>query len=217
MESVSPAERERFLAARGNDPQAAQEMLEAHLAWRAATLPLREGQPRIGKTIPEWMFFHGTTRDGTSILWINGARYDAEAATEEEQGHAAAALIDERVARDSPEQITVCLDVRGSEGWPNPPAYNMLSAIRTISGVLSDNFPERCCRVIVYPMPWGAATLWTGIKLFLDQNTADKVVLLSGPVTRGSPCPVELAEYVLVDQIRPDMLHRYESLRTAAS
>jgi hypothetical protein len=127
MESVSPAERERFLAARGNDPQAAQEMLEAHLAWRAATLPLREGQPRIGKTIPEWMFFHGTTRDGTSILWINGearlagpvrgcqspvscsppyctrlsgARYDAEAATEEEQGHAAAALIDERVARD---------------------------------------------------------------------------------------------------------------------
>ena len=86
---------------------------------------------------------------------LAGAMYDDVAATPEQHGLSIAALMDEKLARDSPDQITVLLDVRGGPDWPNPPAYNMLTPIRTIIGMLSANFPERCLRVVVYPMPWG--------------------------------------------------------------
>ena len=75
---VTSAERARFLAARENDPEAADEMLNAYVAWRASALPLAEGHPRIGSTISEWMHFHGTARDGSRILWINGAPHALE-------------------------------------------------------------------------------------------------------------------------------------------
>jgi len=217
LDDVPPAERKRFLAARDGDSAAGEEMLQAHLKWRAESLPLPEGRPRVGKGLPEWMFFHGTALDGTPLLWINGAMYDGEAATPEEYGLASAALIDGRFARDSDQQCTVLLDVRGGPEWPNPQAYTLLSPIRTITRVLSDNLPERCKRVVIYPVPWGASTIWSAVKLFLDTRTAEKVVLLSGPVVRGSPCPVELREYVAADQVRPDMLPRYASLAKGGS
>ena len=83
-------------------------------------------------------------------------RSGTEAGTPEQHALAVAALLDENLARDSLDQITVCLDVRGSEGWPNPPAYTMLAPVQAIARLLLDNFPERCRRIIVYPMPWGA-------------------------------------------------------------
>jgi len=211
---VSEAEWTRFLTARDQDVAAAEEMLQAHLQWREASLPMPESQPRIGAGLPEWMFFHGVSRDdATRILWINGAMYDPEAATPEEYALAAAATIEECIPRESPEQCTVLLDVRGGAGWPNPQAYSLLAPIRTITRVLSDHFPERCRRVIIYPVPWGASTIWSAVKLFLDERTAQKVLLLSGPVTRGSPCPKELRDFVSFDQVRSDQGDRYAALR----
>jgi len=211
--SVSEAEWARFLQARDQDVAAAEEMLQVHLQWRAASLPIPEGQPRVGAGLPSWMFFHGKGIDDTPLFWINGAMYDPEAAAPEAYALAAAALIDERLPRESPEQCTVLLDVRGGQDWPNPQAYTLLSPIRTITRLLSDNLPERCRRVIIFPVPWGASTVWSAVKLFLDQRTADKVVLVSGPVSRGSPCPEALREFVTFEQVRPDQCDRYAALK----
>ena len=39
------------------------------------------------------------------------------------------------------------------------------------------------------------------VKVFLDAKTAEKVVLLSGPGERDSPCPVELGEYIELSEL----------------
>ena len=39
------------------------------------------------------------------------------------------------------------------------------------------------------------------VKVFLDAKTAEKVVLLSGPAKRDSPCPVELDEHIELSEL----------------
>ena len=45
--------------------------------------------------------------------------------------------------------------------------------------VLSDNYPERLRRLIIYPFPWFGRAIWQVIRPFMDPRTADKVILLS--------------------------------------
>ena len=208
--SAPAAERERFLRARGGDGAAAAAMYAEHLAWRAASLPLAADAPKFGAALPEWLFFHGTATDGTRITFVQAARYDAEAGSTTAYTLAAAALFDEHLARDGDEKCTVLVDTRGAEGWANPPATSLVGLIRELTGTLRANFPERMRRLVVYPVPWAATALWTMVQQFLDAETVAKVVLLSGPATRGSPPPPELFEYVALSEIRDDLRPRHE-------
>ncbi len=62
--------------------------------------------------------------------------------------------------------------------------------------MLSDNYPERLKRLVLYPFPWWARTIWSMVGVFLDKRTAEKVVLLSGDSSSASPPPKELFDYV---------------------
>ena len=45
-------------------------------------------------------------------------------------------------------------------------------------------------------MPWVASTAWTAASAFIDENTAAKVQLLSGPAARTEPIPAAIDEFV---------------------
>ena len=59
--------------------------------------------------------------------------------------------------------------------------------------MLSDNFPERLCRLAIFPFPWYGRAIWSILKVFVDKRTQGKVMLLSGD---GKSVPAELAELI---------------------
>ncbi len=69
--------------------------------------------------------------------------------------------------------------------------------------MLSDNFPERLKRLVLYPFPWYGNAIWKLIKNFIDARTADKVLLINCDET--DPVPPEVAAFVDPKQIPRSM------------
>ena len=133
--AATAAERARFLAARGGDEALAEEMLTAHLEWRARTLPLPAGSKTIGGGLP--VFCKGLAskcKEGNRVLLVLGAMYDANAGTNEEYALALAALFDTQLDRNSDEKVTVLVDCRYTcTHTPLPTARNLWPFLRTHS------------------------------------------------------------------------------------
>lgn len=202
-------QRAPFVAACGGDEAAGDAMLQEHLRWRAATLPLPASHPEL----PEWAFFHGTTTDGTRILFVNGARIDPSKGGPSHYALSAAAAIDtESQQAAATEQITVLVDTRANDGWANPKIWGIVPVVRECIRVLGANYPERVQRIVIYPLPPAAAMVWQAFKLVLG-SYGSKVVLLGGPASRDSPAPEGLADYVIYEQLREDIRPRHASLR----
>lgn len=154
LDSIHPEERSRFLLARPGDLAAAEDMLRRHLAWRAATLPLAAGAPRIGDGLPPLLtMLERDSISGKRVLLMTAAMFDHKLASMEVYISAVAAYIDASLERTSDEKLTVVIDSRGGRGWANPKPWTMLPFIRASSRILSDNFPERCGRALHPPPP----------------------------------------------------------------
>jgi len=65
---------------------------------------------------------------------------------------------------------------------------------------LSDNYPERLRRFIIYPFPWFGRALYSIAKLFLDSRTQEKIVLIAG-ADNSPELPDELLNYVDTDNL----------------
>ena len=199
LTDATDAERKRFLTARQDDEAAAREMLTAHIAWRKASLPLPASAKTLGWGLPNMASVLADShrcRAGCRILLVHGAMYDSEAGSHDDYALGFAALFDQYLARDSDEKVTVLVDVRGGDGWPNPRPWSALPWLRVLARVLSANFPERLKRLVLFPVPWVASTAWTAASAFIDENTAAKVQLLSGPAARTEPIPAAIDEFV---------------------
>jgi len=215
METVSPQERARFLKANGGKEKAASEMLVKHLEWRATNMPHTRSQKR-----PEWIHWHGTAIDGSRVVHVLPARVDLELGTREEYGLDMASIIDDELDRDSAERITILVDARGGNGWANPAAPTMVPFIRYTAGVLSDNFPERVCKLVIYPLPRTLYWIWALVRPFLSRSVVDKALVLSGPGRPGPnaadeelTCPDGLSSVVRFDAFREDQAARHQDLR----
>jgi len=111
--------------------------------------------------------------------------------------------------------VTVLLDVRGGEGWPNPRPWAVLPWMRELARVLGPNFPERLKRMVVYPVPWVATAVWSAASAFLDERTVEKVSLLSGSASRTDPTPDGLLDFVDAETVAACEAIRQASQRTA--
>jgi hypothetical protein len=60
--------------------------------------------------------------------------------------------------------------------------------------VLSDNYPERLKRIVIYPFPWYGRAIWSLVKVFIDKRTQDKALLLSD--TGKREVPPQLAKFI---------------------
>jgi hypothetical protein len=210
---ASPGQRARFVAACGGDEEAGDAMLQRHLDWRAASLPLP-----ADRDVPEWAFTHGRATDGTRILFVLGAKIDLNKGTPAEYALSAAAVVDAIDASlAETERLTVLVDTRGADGWPNPPVWDVIPVARAAAAVLTANYPERVTRIVVYPLPAAATAVWQAFKWVLPTATTSRMVLLAGPAARTSPAPDGLAEYVSCDEIREDLRSRHAALTSCSS
>ncbi len=64
--------------------------------------------------------------------------------------------------------------------------------------VLSDNYPERLKRLVMYPFPWYGRAIWSCVKMFVDKRSQEKVLLLAGG---DKGVPAEVLEFLDVDQM----------------
>ena len=204
--TMSAGEWKRFLDARNGDPVAAQQMWDAHLVWRQQNLPLPKDAPQIGKNgMPAFCsFMNSRCKAGSQVLVVLGAMYDNSTLGAEAYALAVAAYIDENVPREEPGKFTVLIDARGGDNWPNPRPWSVLPWIRALVSTLTSNFPERLGRLVIYPVPWVATAVWSAASQLLDERTAAKCVMLSGPAARKEPVPEGINEYI-TDELLQEM------------
>lgn len=211
--TVPAATRQRFLTARDGDVALASSMLRDHLAWRAANFPLRDGAPRMGAGLPEFVWVHpGRARDGTRILTEMCCMIDKKCASNDEYELAVAQFLFDLFDDESDEKVTVLIDCRPTVGQPNILIPRLLSMIQQISRTLSNHFPERFENVIAYPVPYTLTVFYSMVRPFISAKSAEKVTLLVGPSTTESPCPVKLGRTVSLEALREQDRPRHAAL-----
>ena len=167
----------RFLVARKGNLEQASAMMRSAVDWHSSNFPSRNLE--IVAALKTGCFFsHGKALDGTPILFFRGAFYDSKVATPMQYVLAAAYVIDAAMAQCDQISVTVLVHACGIKGAPNESAD--INFIKTFVQILSDNYPERLKRLVIYPFPWFGRALWGVIKMFVDKRSQDKVVLLPG-------------------------------------
>lgn len=167
----------RFLVARKGNLELAAKMMRSAVDWHSSNFP-----SKLVDIIPALQtgcfFSHGTALDGTPLLFMRGAFYSSKIATPLQYVLAAAYVIDTVLAKSDQISVTVLVHASGIAGAPNESAD--INFIKLFVQVLSDNYPERLKKLVIYPFPWFARAMWGIIKLFVDKRTQDKVVLIPG-------------------------------------
>lgn len=205
IEQATKEERDRFIEAFHGNPQKSEDAILSYLRWRSKTFPIPESALDFGRGIhnPFQLLKDKsdhcvrTNTNKARVLWLWGAMYDVDIEAED-YAIATAALLDRYLERDSMEKISIVIDGRPNESrlFKNPSAWGISSYAKICSRMFSENFPERLDQVILFPMPWYARAIWAAIKPFLDERTAEKVVLLDGKLPMGAPVPDTLYEFV---------------------
>lgn len=170
----------RFLVARKGNLEQAAKMMRSAVDWHASNFPSKLLD--IVPALQTGCFFsHGVALDGTPLLFMRGAFYSSKIATPLQYVLAAAYVIDTVLAKSDQISVTVLVHASGIAGAPNESAD--INFIKLFVQVLSDNYPERLKKLVIYPFPWFARAMWGIIKLFVDKRTQDKVVLIPGTLT----------------------------------
>jgi hypothetical protein len=172
-----------------------------------------ERAPNIDQVI----FFHKSEDDGKTICDRNGNRVlhllpgliNPNVAPANIYANSIAFYLDSNFDRNSMEKVTIMVDVRAGEGWPNTPAYGMVTFLKQIIKVFEYNFPERVKKFVNFPVPRVAIGVFNTIKLLFDSNTANKIVLVSGSAAVDAPLPKE----AIREHIDDDVLDQTEKAR----
>jgi CRAL/TRIO domain len=130
-----------------------------------------------------------TDKEGGKILHVLPALINRQVAQADFYALVLSFYLDRKFDRSSDEKMTVVVDVRAGEGWPNPVAFMMVKFVRTITKELQARYPERLKSLVVYPVPWAAMGVWTAIKRVFGFDTARKVTLVSGPADSAAALP----------------------------
>jgi len=208
---AATAELRRFCRARPNSSSEAAEMYRRHLLWRQGT-GAKDNLLKAALDIPpKYIRPAGHALDGTPILFVQGALYDPEIDPEKYMlacGHA----LDTMLSADDDRKVTILIDARPGEDWPNVSAHKMMPFFRLATSALPENYPERVQRIVIYPVPWAVGQLWQMVRRLLDPVTRAKVEVYSGSGAHGAPCPPELSEIVSLDQLPMDAQKTHHNL-----
>lgn len=187
----------------------------------AAAAPTQHGDAKDGdncrkKNLEQVIFQHSddqgnplTDKKGYKILHVLPGLIDRQVAQADFYALVLGLYLDRKFDRESEETMTVVIDVRAGEGWPNPVAFMMVKFVQTITKELQSRYPGRLRSLLVFPVPWAAMGVWTAIKRVFRLDITDKIMLVSGPADRAAPLPrdqlgkrVDLASLEIMENFR---------------
>lgn len=195
--------------------------IEASESKHTATETSSDGKEETSHSddpdLDQVVFFHKNEEDGKPLCDIDGGRLlhllpgliDPNLAPASVYANSIAFYLDRNFDRDIEEKVTILVDVRAGQGWPNTPAYGMITFLKTIIKVFEYNFPERVKKFVAFPIPRIAIGVFNTIKLLFDSNTANKIVLVSGSAAVDAALPKE----AIKDHIPEDVLDETEKAR----
>jgi CRAL/TRIO domain len=130
-------------------------------------------------------------RDGHRIFHMIPGLMDDKLAKTSTYALAVAIYFDRKLDRASSETVTLCMDVRAGNGWPNIHGLRLIPFMKNSLKLLLPTFPERLHKCVVYPVPSAFLYVWTMISRSLDVKTREKICVVSGKCTIASPPPME--------------------------
>jgi len=93
--------------------------------------------------------------------------------------------------------VTLLVDLRGGEHWPNPKAIMMINLIRKIVHSIAAYHPGRITAMVMYPLPRALLGVWNSVSGYFGPDVVESFHLISGPSKPGSPLPkLELQEFI---------------------
>ncbi|CAJ1936639.1 unnamed protein product [Cylindrotheca closterium] len=167
--------------------------------------------------VDQILFFHKSEADGKQITDKDGKRIihllpgliNTAAGSATFYANCIAYYLDRNLDRNNIEKLTIMIDVRAGTGWPNEPAYKMVSFVKTIVRVFEFNFPERVNKFVVFPIPMLLKGIFNTIKMLFDPTTANKIALATGSALADSPLPKQ----DVVAHIDEEVLDQTEKIR----
>ena len=193
----------RFLKARQFRTEAL-DMYQAHLDWRAETLPmLEDDQQQIEQTLSTKKFYllDRCDGDGRPILFFCLRRFMEMGYDVEEEEKAMIFMMEKHVVpklvEQQQQQYTVLIDVSGIRSPP-------LSFLTRINAVMEANYPERVYRSILFPVPYLVQKIITGMLIFVAKETREKFFYVD------SVSKLEKCAKTSVEHMGPDVVELVE-------
>ena len=109
--------------------------------------------------------------------------------------------------------ITLYIDTRPGNGWPNPIAITMVSLISKIIHILQSYYPGRLETVIVFPIPYIALYVWNTIKSFLYQKTLERIIIIPGSANVNSKVNEKKQQQYILPYIDNELVIQFEKKR----
>lgn len=185
----------RFLVARGFDVGQAEAMVRAHLEWREKTFPIRPSQfveDPFFKSSSVQVF--GTDVGGRPCLVVRSGLF-CPAERDLEASLAGVVYIMQSLVEAADAQggatdgkVTVIYDRQGFSVSRNLDRQ----LLKAIGQVLSENYPERLHRVLIFPCGLVLRGVWRVFQFFFDPVTRAKVKMLGSQE--------DFAQYIAPDQ-----------------
>ena len=151
-------------------------------------------------------------KEGNRLFAVHPAIMDERLAPLTVYSLALAIYLDQKLFRDSTERITLLIDVRPGQGWRNLHATKLVSFMSDTFKNLISKFPERLAIAMVFPFPSSFRWIWSIVKQVLDQDTAQRIMLLTGTVQITSPPPTD----EMIKVIDGDVIEFMESERCSS-
>ncbi|GMH79866.1 hypothetical protein TrST_g10329 [Triparma strigata] len=189
----------RFAA---NSPKTAVDDYTAHLTWREANPLMTDHDTTFYPVEPAdfpqtWMEKGGVAKDGSKIIFVQGAMYDKALAPVDKWVERTTHVIDSIFPVDSTAGlVSVFIDCRPYKGMKNPPAQQLLGFFKAVQQVCYANYPGRISKVVIYPIPTLLVGLINVVKRMFTKEVREKLIFLGGSGSIGSKCPKKLWDYI---------------------
>lgn len=168
-------------------------MLRACCEWRSSFLPSIHQSP-----LPNYTGSVGIDMDGRPVVMWYGSKYgDPKQRTLVDSLRAVVRCIEDAIARSPP----------GGDGMITAIVYIDLGSVfdknlvQSTCKILSDNYPERLHKVLIYPGTALTQTLWAICKWFLDAKTRQKFVIVPDGSHQLSPDKNLFLSYISSQQL----------------
>ena len=169
----------RFLIARNlviDGANGAREMVEKHLDWRKATLPVAV-TPEVKEELRKGKFFRaGEDAHGNPLIVVRSSRFDPKERDLDVAIKAAVHAVEESVAAlpNGHGQFSVLYDRTDFSFWRNWD----LPFLKGVASIFSNNYPERLHGAYLYPSGSVLPALWKMVSVFFDPRTQAKVTMI---------------------------------------
>ncbi|CAK0909989.1 unnamed protein product [Prorocentrum cordatum] len=159
--------------ARGDEGRAG-ELLRRHLRWRRESLPVARGEVAEVLQAGGLAVLEGTSAAGHPVLLLNFRRLmEADFSQEGELARhiRAAVYCAEEMLSRMPPNVSQWVSIINCTGIMMPPSAFLQGFQQTFKA----NYPERCHRIILYPIPRLIARVIQGAMQWVPANTRDKM------------------------------------------